>query len=142
VSTVDDNLVSKLLTDVGLLHLAEDLDKEEDWMSILSGGEKQKVAFARLLFHSPQFAVLDEATAALSADAQDKLYELLGNSDITFFSIAHRAEVRRFHVNELVLTGDDGGWKFHELRRNMMEAKASSRLSRRSSDPRHLVSRR
>eukprot|EP00397_Hematodinium_sp_SG-2012_P012429 GEMP01012598.1.p1 GENE.GEMP01012598.1~~GEMP01012598.1.p1 ORF type:complete len:692 (+),score=81.41 GEMP01012598.1:351-2426(+) len=118
VVSVDNDLkISKTLADVGLDALSLKLDTQGDWNTLLSGGEKQKLAFARLLFHEPQFAVLDEATAALSADSQEHLYRLVKRSSITFFSIAHRTEVRKFHIKELCITGDgDGSWVLHTIR--------------------------
>mmetsp|Transcript_15104 Transcript_15104/g.37591 ORF Transcript_15104/g.37591 Transcript_15104/m.37591 type:complete len:87 (+) Transcript_15104:3488-3748(+) len=80
---------------------------------MLSGGERQKLSFARLLFHEPAFCALDEATSAVSQDVQENLYKLLAdNGKITFFSIAHRPEVKKWHQRELRLSGDSssGGW--------------------------------
>ena len=77
----------------------------------MSGGERQKLSFARLLFHEPTFAALDEATSATSQDTQELLYSLLARSKVTYFSIAHRPEVRKFHQTQLCLKGDgEGGW--------------------------------
>eukprot|EP00392_Amoebophrya_sp_AT5.2_P011074 g11149.t1 len=103
-----------LLTDVGLeSHLHVLHEQREDWNSMLSGGERQKLSFARLLFHEPAFCALDEATSAVSQDVQENLYKLLAdNGKITFFSIAHRPEVKKWHQRELRLSGDSssGGW--------------------------------
>ena len=94
----------------------------EDWSTRLSGGERQKIAFARLLFHNPTFACLDEATSSVSSSSQERLYELVKEAGITFFSIAHRPEIRRFHDCELRLHGDEdalgvvgGGWSFTRI---------------------------
>mmetsp|Transcript_29097 Transcript_29097/g.46744 ORF Transcript_29097/g.46744 Transcript_29097/m.46744 type:complete len:128 (+) Transcript_29097:2294-2677(+) len=71
----------------GINHVAE-------WRNELSGGERQRVAFARLFFHKPTFAVIDEATAAVSALGEVELYEQLNKVNCTVFSIAHRVSVR------------------------------------------------
>ena len=65
---------------VGLEHLIDKLDEEAPWDQTLSGGEKQRLAFARILLHKPDIVVLDEATAALDPKSQDKLMELLSIS--------------------------------------------------------------
>jgi putative ATP-binding cassette transporter len=62
---------------VGLDYLTEQLDQEAPWDQILSGGEKQRLGFARILLEGPDIIVLDEATAALDPVSQDKLHRLL-----------------------------------------------------------------
>ena len=69
--------IAKVLKKVGLGHLAERLDEEGPWDQTLSGGEKQRLAFARIFLHRPDIIVLDEATAALDSPNQDQLMELL-----------------------------------------------------------------
>ncbi|PNH02150.1 ABC transporter D family member 2 [Tetrabaena socialis] len=64
---------------------------------VLSGGEKQRLAMARLLYHRPQYAVLDECTSAVSADGELRLYGECLRSGVTFLSIAHRPALKRFH---------------------------------------------
>jgi putative ATP-binding cassette transporter len=88
---------------VGLEHLIERLDEEGPWDQTLSGGEKQRLAFARIVLHSPDIVVLDEATAALDPKSQDKLMELL--------SVAHRPELEAFHTRKIVLERRRGGAK-------------------------------
>jgi ABC-type uncharacterized transport system fused permease/ATPase subunit len=72
-------------------------DQVQNWQETLSGGEKQRLAMARLLYHRPSFAVLDECTSAVSADGELKLYQELTAAGVTCLSIAHRPALRRFH---------------------------------------------
>src|SRR5690606_33767467 len=72
-----DDEVSKALEDVGLPHLADKIAEEGPWDQTLSGGEKQRLAIARILLHNPDIVVLDEATAALDPTSQDELMALL-----------------------------------------------------------------
>jgi putative ATP-binding cassette transporter len=97
--------VTIALEKVELGHLTERLDEEAPWDQILSGGEKQRLAFARLLLHRPNIIVLDEATAALDAPSQDRLMTLLSQEckDATIVSIGHRPELARFHQRKIVL---------------------------------------
>jgi ABC-type uncharacterized transport system fused permease/ATPase subunit len=102
--------LAKLLGDLGLDAW------QQDWLEVLSGGEKQRVGLARLLYHRPAFAVLDEATSAVNSDEQARLHEALLEAGITLLSIAHRPEVRRFHHVELQLAGDgSGAWSLVPL---------------------------
>ena len=82
---------------------------QHDWLDVLSGGEKQRLGLARVLYHRPTFAVLDEATSAVNSDEQGRLHECLEEAGITLLSIAHRPEVRRYHHLELQLAGDGSG---------------------------------
>jgi vitamin B12/bleomycin/antimicrobial peptide transport system ATP-binding/permease protein len=102
---VDDALF-EILDEIGLEHLPEQfggLDAELNWADVLSGGEQQRLAFARLLLHSPRFAFLDEATSALDTAAEESLYSLLAATPITFISIGHRPSLRRFHKRTIEL---------------------------------------
>ena len=96
---------AKVLEKVELGHLAEHLDEEGPWDQILSGGEKQRLAFARLFLHRPDIIVLDEATAALDSRSQDRLMGLLSRefTDATVISIGHRPELAAFHQRKIVL---------------------------------------
>jgi len=109
----DDAALLKVLDEVQLRHLAEGeagLDRKEDWEKVLSGGEQQRLAFARLLVHAPRVAILDEATSALDDANQQRLYERLRARGTTLISIAHRAAVAGFHRRVLQLLGG-GRWK-------------------------------
>jgi len=108
----DEHLIS-VLNEVNLKSLIErypNLDVKQDWPRILSLGEQQRLAFARLLLNSPQFAVLDEATSALDIDTEKHLYNLLRDRDLSMISVGHRPSLKAFHDNILELNGR-GNWK-------------------------------
>ncbi len=85
-------------------------DIKQDWPRLLSLGEQQRLAFARLLLNSPRFVVLDEATSALDVSTEKHLYHLLGQRDMAFVSVGHRPTLKQFHDTVLELDGQ-GGWK-------------------------------
>jgi putative ATP-binding cassette transporter len=97
--------VAFALKKVELGHLVERLDEEASWDQILSGGEKQRLAFARIFLHRPDVVVLDEATAALDPASQDRLMMLLVREleHASVVSIGHRPELADFHHRKIVL---------------------------------------
>jgi vitamin B12/bleomycin/antimicrobial peptide transport system ATP-binding/permease protein len=104
--TADDEVLLELLRTVGLAHLPDQfggLDAELNWVDVLSGGEQQRLAFARLLLNRPRFAFLDEATSALDMAAEEHLYASLAESSSTLISIGHRPSLRRFHKKTVEL---------------------------------------
>ncbi|MGC1622093.1 MAG: ABC transporter ATP-binding protein/permease [Pseudolabrys sp.] len=106
--------IEEALDKVGLAHLKDKIEDEEaPWDQTLSGGEKQRLAFARLCLHNPDIVVLDEATSALDAKSQDKMMELLIKElpSATLVSVAHRAELEDFHSRKIVLARRKGGAK-------------------------------
>jgi putative ATP-binding cassette transporter len=98
---------------VGLEHLVDRIDDEAPWDQTLSGGEKQRLAFARIFLHNPDIIVLDEATAALDPNSQDKLMALLSKQPerTTLVSVGHRPELEMFHSRKIVLERRRGGAK-------------------------------
>ena len=106
--------VAEALKRVGLKHLIDRLEEEAPWDQTLSGGEKQRLAFARILLHRPDIVVLDEATSALDPDSQDKLMELLTTEldATTIVSVGHRPELEAFHSRKIVLERQRGGARF------------------------------
>lgn len=98
---------------VGLDHLKEKIGEEAPWDQTLSGGEKQRLAFARLLLHNPDIVVLDEATSALDEKSQDKMMEMVIKElpKATIVSVGHRAELEAFHSRKIVLERRKGGAK-------------------------------
>ena len=109
-----DNEILNCLQRVNLLKLVQShynsLDRSHhDWSDILSGGEKQRIGLARLMFHKPKFCIMDESTSAINVDEEGPMYSYINQLNITIFSIAHRLSLRRFHHFELHLHGDGTG---------------------------------
>jgi vitamin B12/bleomycin/antimicrobial peptide transport system ATP-binding/permease protein len=105
---VGDDRLLEVLRKVGLAYLPAQfggLDAELHWADVLSGGEQQRLAFARLLTNRPRFAFLDEATSALDIAAEESLYSRLARSPIAFISIGHRPSLRKFHNRVIELSG-------------------------------------
>jgi vitamin B12/bleomycin/antimicrobial peptide transport system ATP-binding/permease protein len=97
---------------VGLEALVDKIDHEGPWDQTLSGGEKQRLAFARILLHKPDIVVLDEATAALDPKSQNRLMELLvDRPELTLLSVGHRPELEPFHTRKITLERRAGGAK-------------------------------
>jgi putative ATP-binding cassette transporter len=111
-----DDEVMDVLTAVGLPHLIARLDESVNWSMQLSGGEQQRVAFARALLQKPGWLFLDEATSNLDDPSQARLYEVLIQrlKDTTIVSIGHRDELACFHAQRVELRPVPGGT--HELR--------------------------
>jgi len=104
--------VAKVLEKVELGYLVERLDEDgPPWDQALSGGEKQRLAFARVLLHRPNIIVLDEATAALDTPSQDRVMRMLWQElqDATVVSIGHRPELADFHHRKIILRRGHGG---------------------------------
>jgi putative ATP-binding cassette transporter len=103
--------IGEALHKVGLDHLKEKIDEEAPWDQTLSGGEKQRLAFARLLLHNPDIVVLDEATSALDEKSQDKMMDIVTRElpKATVVSVAHRVELEAFHSRKIVLERRKGG---------------------------------
>lgn len=102
---------------MGLAHLAgryRNLDAEDDWQRVLSGGEQQRLAFARPLLHRPRRRRLDEATSAIDLAGEHGLDGLLLEAGISLISVGHRPSLRAFHRRELRLDGR-GGWQLLAL---------------------------
>lgn len=76
---------------------------KKQWKDVFSGGEKQRVMFARILFKQPRFAVIDEGTSAVSSDVEGLLYETCQRMGITLITISHRPSLLRYHKAQLKL---------------------------------------
>lgn len=114
-----DEKLLRLLDDVDLRSIVErepeGFDALGDWDSTLSGGEKQRLAMTRLLYHAPQYALLDECTSAVSLEAEGIMYETAKRKGITLLTITHRvASLAKYHKLLLRFDGE-GGWTFGPL---------------------------
>jgi putative ATP-binding cassette transporter len=111
IDTFDEEALCQALVDVGLPELPPRLDEEAPWDQTLSGGEKQRIAFARLLLQRPDIIVLDEATSALDPASQHHLMRLLMRQlpQATLMSVGHRPELEAFHERKLVMEVKPGG---------------------------------
>jgi putative ATP-binding cassette transporter len=108
-----DDQLRHVLKEVRLPDLVQrypDLDIKQDWPRLLSLGEQQRLAFARLLLNSPRFVVLDEATSALDVTTERLLYELLVQREMAFVSVGHRPTLTAYHDTVLELDGS-GAWR-------------------------------
>lgn len=132
--------IKAALDKVGLDYLNDRIEEEAPWDQTLSGGEKQRLALARLLLHSPDTIVLDEATSALDEKSQDKMMEMiiLELPQITIISVAHRAELEAFHSPQNYIGTAEGGAKLvsdidllqRKRKRNLLSRLVENRHSR------------
>lgn len=114
-SEIADKELLALLARVNLPDLAArlgGLDAELDWAKVLSVGEQQRVAFARVLHAAPRYAILDEATSALDIANEDALYRDLAASGTTLVSVGHRPSILKYHPQVLELSGN-GEWRLY-----------------------------
>lgn len=111
--TIDDQTLRRTLEKVALPHLVDRLDEEQDWAKVLSPGEQQRIAFARVLLTRPKAVFLDESTSALDEGLEFLVYNLVRTEmpDTILVSVSHRKTVEQHHTHELVLLGD-GEWRF------------------------------
>ncbi|QZT65002.1 ABC transporter ATP-binding protein/permease [Mycolicibacterium austroafricanum] len=112
VGDIPDSELVAILNKVALPHLVSRLDEEQDWAKVLSPGEQQRVAFARILLTRPKAAFFDEATSALDVGLETMLYQMVRDElpDTILVSVAHRGTVIRQCEKELALLGD-GRWR-------------------------------
>lgn len=106
---INDKELYQLLEHVNLADLPErfgGFDVEEDWENVLSLGEQQRLAFARLLLGKPRYALLDEATSGLDIQNEARLYKHLLETSMTFISVGHNPTLLKYHHQVLELTGD------------------------------------
>ena len=110
--TIDDETLKRMLLKVALPHLVDRLDEVLDWAKVLSPGEQQRIAFARILLTKPKVVFCDEATSALDEGLEFICYNLVRTElpDTILVSVSHRSTVEQHHTHELELLGD-GEWR-------------------------------
>lgn len=89
----------------GVVQREGGLDAFKEWHEVLSGGERQRIAFTRVLYHRPAFAVLDEATSAVSQDIEPAMYEAARKCGTTLITVSHREALKKYHSRLIVLDG-------------------------------------
>ncbi|XP_060686557.1 ATP-binding cassette sub-family D member 3a isoform X1 [Hemiscyllium ocellatum] len=120
---ISDQVLKEYLDNVQLGHI---LDREggwdciQDWMDVLSGGEKQRMAMARLFYHKPQFAILDECTSAVSVDVEGYIYSHCRKVGITLFTVSHRKSLWTHHEYYLHMDGR-GNYEFKPITADTVE---------------------
>jgi putative ATP-binding cassette transporter len=110
--TLSDAELRSVLGRVALPHLIDRLDEVQDWAKVLSPGEQQRIAFARILLTKPNAVFLDESTSALDEGLEFILYQLVSTElpDTIVVSVSHRSTVEQHHTHELELVGG-GEWR-------------------------------
>ena len=108
----DDERLRAALRECELPALTARLDEVQNWALILSGGEQQRIAFARALLHAPDWLFLDEATSAVDEAMEQRLYALLRErlKNTTIVSVGHRPGLAAFHRRRLTIERDAAGF--------------------------------
>ncbi|EMD41549.1 hypothetical protein CERSUDRAFT_110101 [Gelatoporia subvermispora B] len=121
-----DDMVSRGITDEDLMavlsvvemdHIVEregGWDAAREWREALSGGDQQKIAWARLFYHKPKYAVLDEATSLVPPEMEGRMMEQATCLGITLLTVSHRPSLWKYHAMILQYDGQ-GGYVFTKL---------------------------
>ena len=135
------------------LAIKEGYNTEKDWKDCLSGGDKQRIAAARLFYHKPKFAILDECTSAVSMDVERIIYTHAKALGITLMTVSHRNSLWKYH-NYILQYDGSGGYVYclldAEKRLELQEEKQSiehqlnnmPKLEQRLDELRHMMEER
>ena len=121
--------LKEILQEVDLEYLMarpDALTGDQDWGSILSLGEKQRMQIARLIYHEPKYAILDECSSAISTEMEQRLYRIVAEKKITYITIAHRPTLRAYHDRILAIGDGELGFTMEEIDKAQMAAKVSA----------------
>ncbi|TDL28871.1 hypothetical protein BD410DRAFT_249926 [Rickenella mellea] len=114
---VTDEDLLEILSIVQMDHIIEregGWNATRDWRDTLSGGDQQKIAWARLFYHRPRFAILDEATSLVPLDMEGRMMEHATHLGITLLTVSHRPSLWKYHAMILHYDGQ-GGYVFTKL---------------------------
>ncbi|KAK6460253.1 ABC transporter transmembrane region 2-domain-containing protein [Scheffersomyces coipomensis] len=116
----NDDYLYHILREVKLEYLLKregNFNVIKEWKDVFSGGEKQRISIARVLFKNPKLVILDESTNAVSTDVEDYLFELLRTKRISFITLSHRPLLMKYHdfILEIKDEQDERSWEFHDL---------------------------
>jgi ATP-binding cassette subfamily D (ALD) long-chain fatty acid import protein len=115
---VTDADLIKILRILSLEHLLdlypEGLDSEAEWRDVLSGGLQQRIAMARLFYHRPRYAILDECTSSVTLDTEKVMYDTAKELGITLMTVSHRRSLWKYHTHILQFDGQ-GHYVFTRL---------------------------
>ena len=146
-TVVEDQVLEDALERCGLHRLIPRLNEEDFWDKQLSGGEQQRIGFARLIIQHPSVIIMDEATAALDTHSQASMMELFRHelADTTVISVGHRPELEEYHTRKLSLrrhhSAGEGEEEAEGLRRRKLARLLRRTLRPRATpDPSHTVS--
>jgi putative ATP-binding cassette transporter len=134
---MSDRALTEVLRQVNLQNLLsriDNFDTELPWENILSLGEQQRLAFARLLVTRPSFTILDEATSALDLNNEGNLYQQLQETNTTYISVGHRESLFNYHQWVLELS-QDSSWRLlsvEDYRRQKAQELATDNYSENS----------
>ncbi|KAI9255037.1 ABC transporter transmembrane region 2-domain-containing protein [Helicostylum pulchrum] len=114
---VTDEQLLAILKVVQIEHIVEregGWNSEKDWTLALSGGDKQRIAMARLFYHAPRYAILDECTSAVSMDIEKIMYTHATALGISLLTVSHRPSLWKYH-NFILQYDGQGGYVFTKL---------------------------
>ena len=115
---VTDADLLAILKTLGLEHLVDahegGWDAEAEWRDVLSGGLQQRVAMARLFYHRPQYAILDECTSSVTLETEKAMYDNAKALGITLMTVSHRRSLWKYHTHILQFDGQ-GNYVFTKL---------------------------
>jgi len=114
---VTDTDLLNWLTAVDIAHLVErpgGWDAADEWRDVLSIGLQQRIAMARLFYHAPRYAILDECTSSVTLEIEKQMYETAKGLGVTLMTVSHRRSLWRYHGWILQFDGK-GGYFFGEL---------------------------
>jgi ATP-binding cassette subfamily D (ALD) long-chain fatty acid import protein len=114
---ITDADLMRILTVVEIAHVVDrqgGWDAEAEWTDVLSGGLQQRVAMARLFYHAPRYAILDECTSSVTLEIERVMYEEAKRLGITLMTVSHRRSLWKYHKTILQFDGQ-GHYIFTQL---------------------------